>query len=206
MSFAKRKQSAFTLIELLIVTLILAVVTGAVAACFSGGLRAWDSVQNFNEMELNVLPALELLEKDLKNSFDFYDIEFNGDDQMMEFAGLIPDNRVQYGERIARIKYSYFKSDESIVRDVWAYPGDELTASDAVMSDIEDVHMEYYYATEGGDGVSGWGAFRSEGTNFLNGVRMTLDLKGGKNAEITRTIIFPVGKVQRPRQTGGIKP
>ena len=206
MTVLYRRNAAFTLIEILIVTLIFAVITSAVVACFAGGLRAWDSVQGFNDMELNVLPGLEILEKDLKNSFDFYDVEFQGDENAMEFACLVPSDQATDGECIAKIRYAYNERDESIVRDAWIYSDDDLYTSDHVVSDVGDMRIEYYYSSGVTGEAGGWDDFRNQGTNFLRGVRIAIDFKGvKKKAEIVRTIMFPVERACVVRRTGVLK-
>jgi len=197
-----KRKSAFTLVEMLIVTLILAVVTTAIAACLSGGMRAWESVRNFNDVELNVLPALELMEKDVRNSFDFYRIEFAGEEKSLSFAGPVvvggPDGQ-EY--RIGTIKYFFDERDEVVARKEWIYPEDEPDEYESVMTGINDVLFEYCY--EGADTEEGWESFRTSGTNAMHGLRLTLACGRGRQADvITRTIILPVARVQKFQNEG----
>lgn len=191
-----RNNSAFTLIEMLIVTLIMAIVTTAIAACLSGGMRAWESVQNFNSMELNVLPAMETLEKDVKNSFDFYRINFLGEEKALSFAGIVVVGGSDGLERrIGTIKYFFDERDEMVIRKEWVFPGDEPDESEPIMSGVKDLLFEYYY--EGAGSQGGWSAFRTSGTNTLHGLRLTLTCGNGRKEDVlTRTIIFPVAREQ----------
>lgn len=191
-----KTRAAFTLIEMLIVTLILAIVTTAIAACLSGGMRAWESVQNFNAVELEVLPAMELMEKEVKSSFDFYRINFLGEEKTLSFAGIIMAGGPNVMEhRIGTIKYFFDERDEIVARKEWVFPEDEPDEYEPVMSGVKDLRFEYYY--EGAGAQGGWSSFRTSGTNTLHGLRLTLTCGNGHNADVlTRTIIFPVEKVQ----------
>ena len=84
-------RRGFSLIELLVVTAILGVVIAAIAGSLAGGIKVWDAARNFNEGEAAAALALAELERDLVNSFDFFDLSFSGHKDGMAFPGVVSD-------------------------------------------------------------------------------------------------------------------
>ncbi|OVE76581.1 hypothetical protein BVX97_00705 [bacterium E08(2017)] len=193
-----RKQwnsRGFTLVELLVVTLLLSLVAAALGACLTGGIKAWESVQNFNELELNVMPPLLILEKEMMNSIDFYGVEFAGDAQMVQFASVIKSaDNSGLPPAIGTIQYYFDKRKHILFRKQWLYPDDEPDAQEVVVSSLNEVSFEYYFVDQdiAGNSNGEWGEFRDKGTNFLGAVRIQLGTdKEDEAKELTRTIVLP---------------
>lgn len=206
MNKLRNKTRGFTLVELLVVTLILGVVTAAIGACIAGGIRAWESVRNFNALELNVLPALEIFEKELRNSIEFFGIDFEGADQELKFAEIIRGSDA--GSRLPRIgtvRYFFNATHGTVLRKAWAYPEDEPDKAEVMMSRISGMDLDYFYVMETPAGnVGEWDDFRERGTNLVHGVKIHLEYRGpgGQTHEISRVITMPVGIVRREQLAG----
>ncbi len=187
--------SAFTLIELLVVTLMLGLVAGAISACLTGGMRAWESVQNFNSLELNVLPPLLSIEREMRNSMDFYGIEVEGGEQGIQFAALVPvSNDPDSPLHIGTVKYYFESSRKVLLRKAWVYKEAEPDRPEIIISGLGDIGFEYFYTSEADGVTSGvWDEYRESGTNYLNAVRIRLTSGVGRSeTELVRTIVLPV--------------
>lgn len=190
------------MIELLVATMILGVLAAAISACLSGGMRAWESVQNFNSLELNILPPLQSLEKELRNSIGFYEIDFAGDEQGIQFAALVPAGDVPGSPlRIGTVRYFYDSTREVLLRKAWQYQEDEPDDHEIVMSGLSDVGFEYFYTSAAKGGSSReWGEFEEMSTNYLSAVRIRLVSGKERNGKerndngLVRTVVFPVAR------------
>ena len=84
------RRGGFTLIEILVVTAIVALVVGVISACLAAGFRVWESARTCNAVESQAMLGLAILEKDLANGFVFQPVEFKGDASRLAFPCLIP--------------------------------------------------------------------------------------------------------------------
>ena len=84
--------AAFTLVEMLVVTAILAVLIGVIGACLSGGVRVWDTVRTHGQAEAQLSIALRILERDLANATPFCDVGMRGSASELSFVGLLREN------------------------------------------------------------------------------------------------------------------
>jgi len=189
-------RRGFTLLELLVVCGILAVVVGAVVACIASGIRVWDRAQTISVLETRSLIGLELLERDLRNAFVFYDIGFRGDSYTVSFPGSIwsddsasttasegADTRV-----LAKISYSYNRADATLARSASAYPGDgdSLTRTETVIRSLDDMRFEFF---EGGERTELW----DSATNMPDRIDISLSMASGTDRlDIERTVLLPV--------------
>jgi prepilin-type N-terminal cleavage/methylation domain-containing protein len=85
----RRSQSAFSLIELVVVLLIMGTVGGVIVACFMGGVRAYERSRDFGRSETDGYLALAMIEQDIRNAVVVPGIPFVGDSSMMQFASLV---------------------------------------------------------------------------------------------------------------------
>ncbi len=101
------RLSAFTLIELVVVLLILGTVGSVIVACFMGGVRAYERARDFGRGETEAYIAFEMLERDLKNAVCVPGFPFMGEPSLMQFASKqsVPVADVGMGLDIVRIQY-----------------------------------------------------------------------------------------------------
>lgn len=185
----------FTLLELLIVTAILGVVVATVGACIAAGIRVWEEARVFSALESRSLLGLEILERDLRNTFVFYGIPFSGEDRDLSFPGLmsVPSADAESGRDlpgvvIGRVGYTLESAGGELVRTVSPYAS--LEGVDAVQETvIEGVDRLSFTYVEGGERVRSW----SSSTNLPDRVDIRLFLEEGEDRlEIERTVLLPV--------------
>lgn len=63
-----RLRQGFTLVEMLIALSIIAIVTGSIVACLSGGIRIWERSRVYGRDEVDLNFVSELLAQDLANA------------------------------------------------------------------------------------------------------------------------------------------
>lgn len=81
-------KKAFTLIELLITTAIMALVSIAIVSVFAAGLNVYNRVRNYSDVRTDILFSLEKIEHDLKNVCNISQIEFTGEPNKVTFPCL----------------------------------------------------------------------------------------------------------------------
>lgn len=100
-------KRAFTLIELLIVVAIFSIVSIAVYATFSSGLRVWRRAQDVNITERKDLLRIEKLSREIRQALNFKDIDFDGSKDKICFAEIVDSE-------ITRITY-FFDADKKML-------------------------------------------------------------------------------------------
>lgn len=111
----KNKFSAFTLIELIISSLIISCVAVAVYSVFSGGISAWKRGKDINSFERNSRLVTEVMARELRNTFQLSSIPFEGTKDFFCFANIIEggisdDELLPYGIG----KVSYFINEDNV--------------------------------------------------------------------------------------------
>ncbi len=155
-------SKGFTLVELIAVMSILAVVTGVVVASFSAGMRVLEAATGFNRGDAEVAPGIEILQKDLMNSFAFYSIDFEGDDSRISFATLAHGGEAGHEyERISRVEYFLDRNKEALVRRIAVFPPgiDSREAKEETIIDGLDFLKFSYFEPDsesGGQWVEVW--------------------------------------------------
>lgn len=84
----KKNSFGFTLVELLVVTVILSFVSLAIYTTFNNGLAIWQRInRQLPEEDLNIF--FEKFTHDLKNTLKFTGVNFLGTNERLEFANLV---------------------------------------------------------------------------------------------------------------------
>ena len=205
----------FTLIELLVVIAILAVVATAIGACLAAGIRAWDAARDFSSVETDALIDLEIMQRDIMNTFRYHDIKFLGSKVLVSFPCLVrardPDDAGLGDEperagtkHIGTVRYSYNKEKLSLFRKTWRYPGSQADVEDpgsVVIGNLAGVTFEYYRLSPEPGQPGTWVGSWTEETNLPARVRIGLTFAGdARPAGITRTIIIPTAKREVPEK------
>ena len=81
-------KRGFTLIELVLVTAILAVIGMAVYGTFSNGLNIWEKVTE-DSVEEDIYLFFEKISVDLRNSFKLTGLRFKGGKTKVSFPSMI---------------------------------------------------------------------------------------------------------------------
>lgn len=195
-----RSRSGFTLLELLIVSLIMALLTGAIIACLAGGLRVWERARDFGEREGAALLFFAEWEADLHNLHIFQAIPFEGSVNAMSFATLVRDSSqagVEATEQIGTVKYYQAGGAGDVQKKTWAYPDNEPPdfEGDLLFSSPRTISFSFYKdGEEGGEPAGIWTDAWTDLSNFPSRVRVEISCDMGKDdvLELDRTILVPV--------------
>ena len=191
----RRKNHAFTLVELLVVVMIMGVIGSVVIACFMGGMRAYEQVYDFGQGEADAYLALELIERDLHNVAAVRSAAFEGNSYVMQFPALSyldiaddessdrPAGDVQLVRYWYDVQSGLLRSSAPVKDGVFSVSGDGLAKGGA------DFSFEYGGYDKGG--AFTWSDEWSS-SNFPRAVRVNFALGSDKDVTAARTILLPV--------------
>ena len=91
----------FSLIELVIVSSLLVLVSLAVFSVFSGGLKIYRRAQSYQGEKADILIFLEKMERELRNTFNYSAVNFIGDPEKISFPGIVKKIDAAGGEALA---------------------------------------------------------------------------------------------------------
>jgi prepilin-type N-terminal cleavage/methylation domain-containing protein len=205
---ARRREPAaargFTLVELLIVTLIFGVIVGVITTCLLGGIRTWDYARKFGVTEPDALLKMEIVHRDVASAFYFHDISFAGDSTYVSFPGLV--DRIVDGKteaRIGTVKYWYDADKKMFMRKAWLYPSPEPDDRDAekMLAGVNAVEIRYHALPIGKGGAvtvcDGW----NSKTNLPAALSVDMFFgAGSRPVTVSRTIMLPIAGTQAVNQ------
>ncbi len=140
-------MAGFTLVELLVVTAILGLAMAAIGACLSGGIRVWDTARQFGRIESDVYLAMDRMSHDLRNSFPYYRIPFNGDGYEAAFPGLVAAEANAEPSLPGRITYWHEPATEQIMRSEFLADGDRVS-DEILATGVKELKFRYAYMTD----------------------------------------------------------
>jgi len=222
----KIKLSGFTLIELMIASVLTALAALAVYHAYNQGILIWKKGQE-NSNQDRALMAVERINRDLKNTFSFTPVGFSGEETKItsphltyrynwlganEESGVEPVSSTAESTillpLITKITYEYNQSEGKLSRleDVYAYPdleelkvnpdGMKKESSRVILEDVEI--LKFSYAITKTPELSFSDNAINSGIPYA--IKIELKLKSMKES-LTRTIIVPV--IKPPRNEGG---
>ena len=101
----KKNNAGMTLIELLITTIILSVISTAIYASLNSGLKIWKRInQPLAHEDLDIF--FDRFGRDLRNCARFTGLTFTGTQERVEFPAILPSPRFG-GDVIGRVSYAY---------------------------------------------------------------------------------------------------
>lgn len=188
-------KKGFTLIEVLIVTLILSIISLAIFSTFSNGLRIYNRINSEATLE-NQVTFCDRFSQDLRNSLNFTGIHFTGKDEELEFAGIFNSPRMQK-RTVGRIKYAFDSSKELVNRfasDYTSVYSQEGESTRQALDKIKSCVFSYYYFDNQTREFAWLTDWKKDGLPAA--VRMELEFKDNPEAKLTRTFNIPVGNVR----------
>lgn len=196
------KRRGFTLIEVLVVTAILAVLGAAIASCIGAGIRVWDAVRGSATRDINAELALMGIARDLRNALPFHAIEFHGAATELSFAAVMADDAGEESSgpvrRIGLCGYRLDRDAGELLRETSRYPAEAEGGArvERVLSGVTRATLQYLPA--GGDAAAGGGEWVAEWqstTNLPRAVRVALVLAGGdRPLASAATVLLPIGE------------
>ena len=188
-------RKAFTLIELLIAVSILSVCAGVVFSTFSVGLNTWRRISGYNLKEREVILFLKKIEQELRNSFAFANIKFEGEQQRITFPSLVWDEKREVYVP-GQISYSFNPREKMLTRGEKTYytlfssAGKE--GGKRIMA-VEQVNFAYYFYHKDAHNY-GWGEnYTGFSPPWAVRIRVLME-EGEKNRTIEKRVIIPLGK------------
>lgn len=189
-----RRLEAFTLVEMLMVTGIIFVVSLAIYATFNNGIKIWQRVNTqLPEEDLNIF--FDKFSLDAKNAFRFTGINFSCRTDKAEFPTLVNSLRLQK-KTVGKIIYAYEPQNQTLNRyqmDFAAiYSEDQNATRQQSLKHVKSLRFQYYfYDTERKEYL--WSDERlNEGLPLA--IKLELELDNGRETKIfAKTVSIPTG-------------
>lgn len=191
---SRRNNKAFTLIELMVVSVILALVSLVIFSTFNNGMKIWKRVQGLVLAEdLNIF--FDRCTQDVSNAFYFTGIGFKGAPDRFRMPVVVHSQRM--GKRtIGMIQYRYDKDLSVLTRSVADYgqlfSGEEPSVR-SQLNNVSKCAMRYYYYDAEAKAYSWSEEYSSSPENPLlpRAARLVVEVKEGANVRwINKTIEF----------------
>ncbi len=191
-----RSNRAFTLIELLIVTSLIALIGLAVFTAFSRGIAVWDLAQKTDKKEPEVRFALEKMATELRNSFDFSGIAFTGIKEQLSFSTYIDAGAATGDPRRepGKVTYIFDGNAGALLRIQERYIDifrEERPSPKKFISGLTGFGFGYYYFDPAKNSYGWMDSWEGRGDRPL-GVRISLKFKSGEEERsLVKAVYFP---------------
>lgn len=141
----RKKNKGFSLIELIIVSVMVAMISLAVYATFNNGLRIWQRInEELPTEELGIF--FERFSSDVRSLLPLYAVAFVGEKEMLEFSALL-HSPLFLAKTPALIRYRFIPSGKSLERSEsdWSMLSNkEEPKSTHVLKNISNAVFDYY--------------------------------------------------------------
>jgi prepilin-type N-terminal cleavage/methylation domain-containing protein len=140
-----KKNNAFTLIELLIVTALLCVISIGIYSTFNSGIKIWQRL-NKEVPEQDVYIFFDKFASDLRNSLKFKGINFSGMENRFDFATIVNSTRMRQNT-VGGVAYYYDPKAEAVYKEerdfACVYAGDKGVVKE-MLKNIKSLEFQYY--------------------------------------------------------------
>lgn len=189
----KRRNKGFTLIEMLIVSLIMSIISLGLYVTLNSGIKVWQRINNQQLAAEEVNIFFDKFALDLRNSLPFTAINFIGTENGLSFACILKSQRLK-GRTIGQVIYTYDSRTGLLNRQQKDYSqiyNLEEAAPSAALKNIKSLVFQYYvYDKERKE------YFWHEEPlpeQIPGAVRLELEfLAGAKTYGFTKTVAIPV--------------
>ncbi len=196
----KPKSDAFTLVEVLLVSSLVALVSLAIFRCFGNGLKLWGKAQHLNR-EAEVVIFLDKMAEDLRSTVVMSGFNFKGTAQQLSFPATVNTRADQRSARkkeemvwqIGAVKYRYDVEGRAIYRQQanYAQASKKRWSQEEVpvVKGIEGLEFHYDIASDKGFLLK---SEISEGVPLGVMVEVRFNDEGGPH-QFKRFLSIPVG-------------
>ncbi|HNX81803.1 MAG TPA: type II secretion system protein GspJ [Candidatus Omnitrophota bacterium] len=185
-------RRAFTLVEMLIVTAILGIVSLTLYSALSSGIRVLQRVRQPAAGE-DVVLFLEKFTSDMRNAFVFKGLTGKGESGALMIPTLVTSTRLQ-NTSVGMVSYTYNKEAKSLKREIFDYAAvanGEEPQSVSTLSGLEDLTF-HYFIFDSQKRMFVWADEWDGQSGLPKAVRMEFTyLYGTEPTKIVRTVGFP---------------
>lgn len=180
-----RRADGFTLVELLVVSLLLGVISLTTYSGLSVGVKTWKRIE-FSMKEVDLAVGWKRFRKDFVAQPLFRAIGFYGITGEVSFPGLVrvTDGEGEVHEEVGRIRYLFDPSAHSLCREVVTYAGlasDGTLECRPVVSDVEKISFEFFGLDEAPGSPGRWrSAWEGEKPPLAVRLKIAFTGPGGK--------------------------
>jgi prepilin-type N-terminal cleavage/methylation domain-containing protein len=142
----RQTKKGFTLIEMLLVTTMVAVISLAVYATFNSGIKIWQRVnKQIAEEDINIF--FDKFASDLRNTFKFSGINFSGKEDEVEFATIVNSPRLHI-QTVGMSLYSYDSRAKALKREQMDFSqlcNHEANPAQVLLKEVTALKFSYYF-------------------------------------------------------------
>lgn len=205
-------KKGFTLIELLITTSIISLIGIAVYSTFANGVNIWRRGNENRAYERNMRLSSEKIARNLRNTFKFSKIPFEGTEDSITFPGLIkssldetgaekkePSEGLELQYEVGKISYFLDESENIFCREQKTYPEtfqEENGKVDKLIPQVITLNFSYCYldnATGEFKWKDSWKKEEQDSVPQAVKIELVFEKNSGESSEFTRTIFIPIG-------------
>ena len=186
------KICGLTLVELLIVSMVLGVISLAINSALNSGVRVWRKInQELPQEDLNIF--FDKFTTELHNSLKYPGTKFIGQEQELELATLVTSLR--FPARLpGKIAYVYNSQTNTLNRKLKDYSdvyNDKEGVVFPVLKNIQSFEFSYYFFDTQSKDYRWQREWKKE--DLPRAVRLDLEIKDGeKIKQFSRTVSIPV--------------
>lgn len=139
-------KKAVTLIELLLTTALVSVVSLTIYFTISNGVKIWQRIKMNTDLE-DIYVFFDKFRTDLKNTFYFTGIYFTGESERVEFPALVYSPAFKR-KVIGKVIYVYDKKHNSLIRkqlDISEIYNERRSSSYQILNNIISANFKYYF-------------------------------------------------------------
>ncbi|MBI5144293.1 MAG: prepilin-type N-terminal cleavage/methylation domain-containing protein [Candidatus Omnitrophica bacterium] len=191
----KKNNKGLTLIELIIVSLTMAIVALAVYSTLSNGLKIWQRIDHGRQEE-DVGIFFEKLTSDLRNGIPYKAIIFSGREDEFELPTLVTSQRLK-SRTVGKVRYSYDQDKRIIKRYLMDFSDVYDSGSGAaqeLLPDVRSLKFQYYVYEAGSKQYlwhDEWATTQTEQMPLA--VRVELEIgRDDKVSKFAKTVEIPV--------------
>ena len=205
----------FTFIELLVSMAVVSLVGLAVYSVFANGIGAWRRGTIDKTYLRSIRINSEKIVRDLRNTFGFSNIAFEGTEDFVRFPALIlvtsdsdQEEEIENHYEVGRITYFYDEGEKSLCKEKKTYPeifeegdlDDDVSVDDlageALVTGLNSLKFSYCYldnTTQTYDWKDDWKKEEQDSIPQAVKIEMSFEEDFIEEGEFNRTILIPIG-------------
>lgn len=185
------RRAGFTLLELLLVSALVALVAAVMASALAAGFRVWQRAGSRTDESIAV--ALEMIARDVRNATPSRVVPFRGANGAVDIPSLVPGSERETAcsyPGIVRYEHDAARRTLERVTQVFLLPEPGKEFRSTVLESVESFRLSY--AAAPGEGSTAWNGEWMTSSNFPGAVRIQLVYSEGESRfERDRTILLP---------------